>query len=243
MTTTAVETGMTRRERMRQATIEEMRETARRILVEQGQSAVTMSAVAKAMDMTAPALYRYVESHQDLLAGVAVVCNNEVVEAMERARDGQPEGDYAARIMAVSRAFRRWALDHPAEFALVFASPEMSATCETPELEQASMRFGWVFGDLFVQLVTEGVARTWPDEDVDETYLDSESDLLAALSGVVSPGGRWQFVNYWAQIFGTVSIEVFGHLGWALTDSEAVFERMLSAIATDMGMGHRYQRP
>ncbi len=220
-----------------------MREAGRRILVEEGEAAVTMSAVARAMDMTAPALYRYVDNHSELLAGVAVLCNDEVVAAMEAARDTAPEGDWAARIMAVSRAFRRWALDHPREFALVFASPEMSLTCETEELAAATLRFGWVFGELFVALASSGQGRLWSDETVDPAYLDSESDLLGALSNQIGPGGRWQFVTYWSRIFGTVSIEVFGHLGWATANPEAVFEQMLAGIASDMGVQERYERP
>lgn len=243
MSTDTVEAPSSRRDRMRQATIEEMRETGRRILVEEGEAAVTMSAVAKAMDMTAPALYRYVGSHQELLAGVAVLCNTEVVAAMEAARDAEPEGDYARRIVAVSRAFRRWALAHPREFALVFASPEMSHACELPELAEASLRFGWVFGELFMNLVAHQGGRAWPDDEVDEAFLDQQSDLLTSLEPLISLGARWQFVNYWSQIFGTVSIEVFGHLDWALSDSEAVFERMLRGIAVDLGMGEEYVRP
>lgn len=236
MTAAAVDAPLSRRERIRQETIHEMREAGRRILVEQGEAAVTMSAVARAMDMTAPALYRYVDSHSELLAGIAVLCNDEVIAAMEQARDAAPEGDWAARMMAVSRAFRRWALDHPREFALVFASPEMSASCETEELSAATLRFGRVFGELFLALATSGQARIWGDETVDPAYLASESDLLAALSDHVGPGGRWQFVTYWARIFGTVSIEVFGHLGWATSNPEAVFEQMLAGLASDMGM-------
>lgn len=243
MSTSAVEATTSRRDRMRQATIQEMREAARRILVEEGEAAVTMSAVARAMDMTAPALYRYVDGHAELLAGVAVLCNDEVIAAMERARDDQPAGDWPARIMAASRAFRRWSLDHPREFALVFASPEMSTMCGMEELQAASLRFGWVFGELFLAMAASGEARLWSDDDVGEDYLAQESELLSALSDTVGPGGRWQFVNYWSRIFGTVSIEVFGHLDWAMANPQGVFEHMLRGIAEDMGMADRYERP
>lgn len=242
MVSIVADASLSRRERIRRETIQEMREAGRRILVEEGEAAVTMSAVARVMDMTAPALYRYVDSHADLLAGVAVLCNDEVVAAMEAAREAAPKDDWAARIMAVSRAFRRWALDHPREFALVFASPEMSDSCATEELAAATLRFGWVFGELFVALAASGEARLWSDETVDPAYLASESDLLAALGDQVGPGGRWQFVTYWSRIFGTVSIEVFGHLSWATANPEAVFERMLAGIAADMGLAERYVR-
>jgi AcrR family transcriptional regulator len=46
----------TRRERLRAATVEEIKTTARRLLVEQGAESVTLRAIAREMGMTAPAL-------------------------------------------------------------------------------------------------------------------------------------------------------------------------------------------
>src|SRR6266487_3840205 len=56
-----------RRDRVRAATSQEIVQTARRLLVEQGIAAVSLRAIAREMGMTAPALYRYYESHEELL--------------------------------------------------------------------------------------------------------------------------------------------------------------------------------
>ena len=56
-----------RRDRVRAATIEEIKETARRLLVTKGPEAVSLRAIAREMGMTAPALYRYFGSREDLL--------------------------------------------------------------------------------------------------------------------------------------------------------------------------------
>ena len=55
----------TRRERQRQATFDEIVEVSRRLLRE-GED-VSIRAVAQEMGLTPPALYRYVDSHADLL--------------------------------------------------------------------------------------------------------------------------------------------------------------------------------
>src|SRR6201997_413486 len=59
-----------RRDRVRAATSQEIVQTARRLLVEQGVAAVSLRAIAREMGMTAPALYRYYESHEELLRHV-----------------------------------------------------------------------------------------------------------------------------------------------------------------------------
>ena len=61
---------LSRRDRVRAETTVEIKQTARQILVEQGREAVTLRAIARDMGMTAPALYRYFGSHEDLLRHV-----------------------------------------------------------------------------------------------------------------------------------------------------------------------------
>ena len=59
-----------RRDRVRAATAQEIKQTARRLLVDQGTEAVTLRAIAREIGMTAPALYRYFGSHEELLRSV-----------------------------------------------------------------------------------------------------------------------------------------------------------------------------
>ena len=59
-----------RRDRVRAATSQEIVQTARRLLVQEGPDAVSLRAIAREMGMTAPALYRYFDSHEELLRHV-----------------------------------------------------------------------------------------------------------------------------------------------------------------------------
>src|SRR5436305_9659307 len=55
-----------RRDRLRAATIDEIIQTARQLLVKDGPEAVSLRAIAREMGMTAPALYRYFGSYEEL---------------------------------------------------------------------------------------------------------------------------------------------------------------------------------
>ncbi len=68
-TTTA---GGTRRERARAATIEEIKATALQLMRDQGTTDVRFSDIARAMGMTAPALYRYFADRDELLTAMIV---------------------------------------------------------------------------------------------------------------------------------------------------------------------------
>ena len=87
--------GLTRRDRMRAATLEEITTTARRLLVEQGPDAASLRAIAREMGMTAPGLYRYYSSHEELL--------RHVIASMFR----ELAGDIRGAIEAAGRSRRR----------------------------------------------------------------------------------------------------------------------------------------
>src|SRR6478735_11041143 len=96
----------TRRERQRQATYEEIVDVARRLL--RASEDVSLRAVSAEMGMTPPALYRYVDSHAELMVLVARSIFEDVVSAMATARDRYADDDPAAQIVAAASAFRRW---------------------------------------------------------------------------------------------------------------------------------------
>src|SRR5690349_6482495 len=137
-----------RRDRLRAATLTEIIETARRLLVTDGPGGVTLRAISREMGMTAPALYRYYDSLDKLLERLCVTLFDECVEHL---RSGQSPGmSPAGRLAVACREFRRWSLANRAEFALMFGSPAGAA--QEGEVYEASMRFGEVFLSLFTEM-------------------------------------------------------------------------------------------
>ncbi|MBA3800715.1 MAG: WHG domain-containing protein, partial [Geodermatophilaceae bacterium] len=113
----------TRRERARAQTRYEILAAARD-LVRQGEE-INMRAVGRAVGMTAPALYRYVDGHDDLLDLLGGSLYEELIDELTRARDLVDSADLIARLIAMAHAFRNWALAHRQEYGLLFASPLM----------------------------------------------------------------------------------------------------------------------
>src|SRR5262249_61577015 len=75
---------------------------------------------------TAPALYRYFDSHQDLIKHVVADIFTEIANgicAAIQAAGQATGGDMAAKMVAACREFRRWSLDHKDEFGLLFGPP------------------------------------------------------------------------------------------------------------------------
>lgn len=240
MTSEPLQPDPTRRERRRQDTLDDILGTARSLLVRQGSVGISLRAIARELGMTAPALYRYFDSHEAVVTALAARLYDELVDELEQARDAVPDASVGARLLAVSRQFRRWALANRAEFGLVFANPitEITLPADTP-CEAAGQRFGRVFGELFDELWR---TRPFDVPDVEDLAPALRAQLEGPIEDVVEvpPGAVYVFLRCWASLYGTVTLEVFGHLRWALSDPSPIFEDMLSDNAARLGLLDEY---
>ncbi len=222
-----------RRARRRVATVEEIKAVARGQIRDQGASALSLRALARDMGMTAPALYRYFASREELLDALVADIYDELTAALVAARDAQPD-DVGARLMAASREYRRWALAHPAEFALVFGSPLPGLASILGPADAACARFGAVFAGLFGRLWAE---REFPVRAVADPLLREQLATYGEHVGGGMPVEALKvFLECWVRLFGFVCLESFGHLSFALLDPEPLFEEMLRSLSADLGL-------
>ena len=234
-----------RRERQRAATLAEIRAEARRLLIDGGEAAVSLRAVARSMGLTPAALYRYVDSHEELMRQLSVDIHDDLIAALESARDETESPAAAERLREVSRRFRSWALEHPIEFRLVFANP-MHAIWEQPctELEAAGQRMGKVFAELFGELVTSGQLPVPDAQDVDPALLAAVlamgEDHLGGGKDQLPPTVLVHFVECWTRLYGCVALEVSGQLHWAMEDTAPMFELTLRDCANLLGVEDLY---
>lgn len=237
-----------RRDRVRAATIDEIKLTARKFLVAGGPEAVSLRAIAREMGMTAPAIYRYFGSHEELLkhviSDIYLELADDIREAI-KATGPSPGGDMTQKVIAAAYEFRRWSLNHKREFALIFGSPLPGVNIKKDEITAEG---GDQFGNTFFTLILE-VWRKHPfpvpaDAEMAprlreqlERYRDGLSDLPPPGRGANLPLGLLlTFLRCWARLYGIVSLEIFGHLGFALDDAEPMFEIMLSEAAPLLGL-------
>ena len=248
----------TRRERQRQATFDEIVEVSRRLLRE-GED-VSVRAVAQEMGLTPPALYRYVDSHADLMMLVARSIFEDVVAAMAVARDAQPDDDPAAQIVAASAAFRAWSLRNRTEFQLVFASGtsiELDEAARLAGRRRRSRRWPTACPTspgvhLFAAFFSEIFGRLWAryqfpiptDDELDPALLEilrseiKPAEVTDAL-GTPTPGMVWMFERAWARLYGTVTLEVFGHVHPGMISTGALFTATMLDIGADLGITRR----
>lgn len=116
----------------------------------EGLEAVTLTRVAKELGVQQPALYRHVDSYQDLLRLLSLRGRDKLAEALGRAALGV-SGDEA--VAAVGRAWRSMVKEHPG----LYEATDRYPCAGDPELEEAVERI--------VEIVAASLAAFDLDDD------------------------------------------------------------------------------
>ncbi|MGJ7907938.1 TetR/AcrR family transcriptional regulator [Actinopolyspora sp. H202] len=256
--------GVTRREQLRAATDLDIRGHARELLVREGQEAVTLRAIARELGITAPALYRYYDSREDLLNRLSEDICDDLSAELNETMCGI-EDDHLSKVFAVCRGFRSWALAHPREFTLAFATPggngsgntgtdahdpDATATSEKSATHKSathSDELGSVFLGVVGPLMAEGAGNPSPPripEELRAGLTDSQRDLAAALNthGIEMPPEAfsveavYMMLRWWARLYGQVALEVFGKFPFDVSHADRLFESMLEELGREAGL-------
>jgi AcrR family transcriptional regulator len=229
-----------RRDRLRESTKAEILGTARALLVSDGLPGVTLRAISREIGMTAPALYRYYPSLDSLLEQLCVSLFDECTGYITAASaTGAGIGD---RLRAASRGFRDWSREHPAEFTVMFSSPAdavgglpVAHDVDAP-IYAAAMRFCAVYLRLFEELWAAAPFPVPADDEMPPHLRDQLATFRAQAGTPLPVGGLQVYLSCWIRLYGMVALEIFGHLRFALTDGEPMFETELAACADQLGI-------
>ncbi|HEX6196859.1 MAG TPA: TetR/AcrR family transcriptional regulator [Jiangellaceae bacterium] len=213
---------LSRRERARAATIEEIKQVATQLMRDQGTTDLRFSEIAREMGMTAPALYRYFADRDELLTALIVDAYDELGDQVARARDAVPPDDIWGRFYAVSEAYRSWASREPVRFALIlgmpvpgYAAPEEGPTTEAARRAMRQLKA------LFFDAAERGVlGRPLLGEVPEPVRLCCEVERdRHPDEPPISPETFQAMLHCWAALHGFASLEAHGHLEWLTPDA------------------------
>ncbi|MGY1606332.1 MULTISPECIES: TetR/AcrR family transcriptional regulator [unclassified Geodermatophilus] len=238
---------LSRRERARADTLRDIRSAARAVLVEHGVDGLALRAIAREVGLTAPALYRYFASREELVERVVADLYDELCDVMEAARDAVDPPRPGTQLLVTARAFRTWATTHPAEFGLLFGSAADGVVPEAEDGEgpaaEAGRRFGGVFATLFAAVYLRRPFPVPADDDLDPDYREQLREWCTELPVALPLGVMSVFLSCWVRLYGMVCMEVFGHLRFALADAGPLFEAEMHAVGERLGIADDWVPP
>ncbi|GJJ18132.1 TetR/AcrR family transcriptional regulator [Mycolicibacterium mageritense] len=202
-------------------------EIGRRHLVTEGAAGLSLRAVARDLGMVSSAVYRYVQSRDDLLTLLVVDAYTELAEAVAAASAGLPWRD---RVRAIAHAVRGWAVGQPARWALLYGSPVPGYHAPAERTVGPGTR---VVGELFAALA-DGIAAGEVEQgnDLVAQPLSSDFDRIRAEFGFAGDDAVVaRCFALWATLVGAVSLEVFGQYGAdTLTDPRQIFDLQVGLL-------------
>jgi AcrR family transcriptional regulator len=223
----------TARERVRAELTAEITQAARRQLAEVGAAALSLRAVARELGMASSALYRYFPSRDDLLTRLIIDGYDALGDTAEKADD--PAAPPQQRWLAICRAVRAWAQQHPHEYALLYGSP-VPGYQAPPDTVPAASRVGVLLGRILSDAAGAGLL---PDaEGSPDTGLVSAeaAEVLGGRHPAIDDAVRVRALLAWSSIYGTISFELFGHFVGSVEDADRFFDRAMTELAGLVGL-------
>lgn len=221
----------TARQRAREELTREIREEARKQLVTEGAQRLSLRSIARELGMVSSALYRYFPSRDELLTALIIDAYNALCEAVEHAEQRVDRSQHRERWRVMCESVRRWAKEHPQEYALIYGSPVVGYQAPQDTIAPAG-RTVLVLG----RLLSDAAGALMPLETPLPAGLADQVDHVGDVIGAgVPPAVLAQALIAWTQLFGMVNFELFGHLVGALDPADDFFEHAVTRMADFIG--------
>jgi AcrR family transcriptional regulator len=204
-------------------------ELGRRHLVDHGAAGLSLRAIARDLGMVSSAVYRYVSSRDELLTLLLVDAYSDLADAVDQAREGVPDL-WSEDVIAIARAARRWAIAHPARWALLYGSPVPGYHAPPERTVGVGTRVVGAFFDAIAAGIATGDVRL--TNDVVSQPMSSDFERLRQEFGF--PGDDHVIAKcflLWAAVVGAISLEVFGQYGAdTLSDPGSIFDTQVQLL-------------
>jgi hypothetical protein len=132
----------------------------------------------------------------------------------------------------VCTAARRWALEHPHEYALIYGSPVPGYVAPQETVPSASR-----VGLLLIGVVRDAYRGKGVVRAPLPAGLEAEARRMAAdIAPDLPPEVVVALVASWAQLYGLIGFELFGQFNRVVEDREPFFRHAVERLAHDVGL-------
>lgn len=227
---------LSRRERTRAATIAEIKQLAWQQLAEVGAAALSLRAIAGEMGMTSSALYRYFESRDDLLNELVVDGFSSLADALEAAEVELAEHLETDRWSFLASAQRRWALEHPTEYILIYGTPLPGLESSAEErLTQMKRGVSVLFRCMVRAVSASGFDASAMEATMSPGLRQRLEQWRDELGFDLPPAALAGCLFAWTQLHGAVSLELSGQLAPEFQPADELFDQQMRVVSTLLG--------
>lgn len=203
--------------------------TAWRHIAEHGIADLSLRAIARALKITAPAIYNYFPRREDLITALIGDAYLSFGNSQLTARDSVPPEDLSGRLYAIGAAYRNWALTHPQHYQLIFGAPIPDYQ---PPREQLLPAGAYAMSALVSVIEAIRLAGRLRTMALPVVALEHEATfaLWKAHVGAADNLTLSVAVYIWSCVHGLVSLEIAGNLPPFGPDGGALYDYALVSL-------------
>ena len=190
---------------------EAIKEAAWKQIAEYGAPALSLRAIARALKITAPAIYNYFPDRDALVTALIIDAYTSFGDWQLDARDSMAANDLPKKLKAIGLAYRNWAHTYPQRYQLIFGTPIPGYEAPTEKVFPSSARSISALLSVVEDLRATGKLITDSVPTVSEKYRAYYEQWRSYL-GDVHPLSLFVAMIIWARVHGIVSLEIQGNL-------------------------------
>ena len=210
----------------------QIKATAWKQIAEFGAPALSLRAIARALNISAPAIYNYFPDRDALVTALIIDAYTSFGNSQLEARDALPERDVKGRMYAIGLAYRNWALSNPQRYQLIFGTPIPGYKAPMMEVLPSAARSLSALVSVIEQLRVAGKLNVKSFPAVKDEYkvefeawktYGGDADILSLSVAMI----------IWARVHGIVSLEIANNLPPFGTSGDELYLYELNSISTE----------
>lgn len=190
---------------------EAIKETAWKQIAEHGAPALSLRAIARELNITAPAIYNYFPDRDALVTALIIDAYTSFGDWQLEARDAVTVDDPRAKLEAIGLAYRNWAHTYPQRYQLIFGTPIPGYEAPAEKVFPSSARSISALFSVVEELRAAEKLSADPIPTVNDKYR-AYYEQWRTYSGDVHPLSLFVAMLIWARVHGIVSLEIQGNL-------------------------------
>lgn len=209
---------------------EAIKDTAWKQIAEFGAPALSLRAIARQLNITAPAIYNYFPSRDDLVTALIIDAYTSFGDSQIAARDAVPSEDLTGRLTAIGLAYRNWAITYPQRYQLIFGTPIPGYEAPMEKVMPYGARSLGALVSVIEALRAAGRLKVDSFPKVSSEYkaqfevwkkYGGEADILSVSVAIL----------IWCRVHGIVSLEIAGDLPPFGAHGDALYLYEMESIA------------
>ena len=208
---------------------EVIKETAWNQIAEFGAPALSLRAIARALNITAPAIYNYFPDRDALVTALIIDAYTSFGDFQLAARDAIPADQLIERLKAIGEMYRQWARTYPQRYQLIFGTPLPGYQAPLMEVLPSGARSLSALVSVIDDLRIANKLQSQDYPKIQPGY-EPQFEVWKGFAGNYDILSLSVSMIIWSRVHGLVSLEISNNMPPFGVDGSALYHYELESI-------------